>query len=414
MLYTCVLAYITLIYIRPAEIYPEWAAVPFVDILTVVAGIFTIFSLAAKPRSFANLPHDKLLLAFWVMIGLSSAKVWLRGVLNAWLAFTPVIVCYFLIRASVTSQRKLLGLVYLMLALNVFLAINGIVQYHTGVGFGTATMRLDRIYGTGIFSDPNDLGMTFVMSVPLFLFVIGRSGTWLVFRAVSLAGLAAVLLALYYTNSRGAVLGVAAAMVCISFLRFRTVAATIAAAALLGVIVVAAPSRGTDIDAGESSAQSRVQSWAEGWSMLKSHPLTGVGYDQYLEYHYKVAHNSFVETFAELGLLGAFCFVGMFYWYFKGIRGMPNDTSESASWRRTLIASAVGTLTCGWFLSRQYVPIFYVLLAIGACAATISARPEDDKAGLRIGMSDFASIGALTFAGIVLVYISIRTLAIWG
>ena len=40
--------------------------------------------------------------------------------------------------------------------------------------------------------------------------------------------------------------------------------------------------------------------------MLKSHPLTGVGFDQYLEYHTRVAHNSFVETFAELGLIGAF------------------------------------------------------------------------------------------------------------
>ena len=166
-------------------------------------------------------------------------------------------------------------------ALNVFLAVNGIVQYHTGVGFGNATMKLDRIYGTGIFSDPNDLGMTFVMSIPLFLFVLGRNGSSLVFRAVSLVGLCVVLLALDYTNSRGAVVGTAAAMVCLSFMRYKTAAATIAAAALLGVIVVAAPSRGTDIDAGEESAQSRVQSWAEGWNMLKSQPLTGVGFDQY-------------------------------------------------------------------------------------------------------------------------------------
>ena len=57
--------------------------------------------------------------------------------------------------------------------------------------------------------------------------------------------------------------------------------------------------------------------------MLKSHPLTGVGYDQYTEYHYAVAHNSFVHTFAELGLIGAYIFVGMFYWYFKGLELDP-------------------------------------------------------------------------------------------
>ena len=148
--------------------------------------------------------------------------------------------------------------------------------------------------------------------------------------------------------------------------------------------------------------------------MLKMHPLTGVGHNQYLEHHIRVAHNSFVETFAELGLLGAFCFVGMFYWYFKGLRSLPSDTPEAASWRRALTASAVGVLTCGWFLSRQYVPIFYVLIALGACAVTMSARPGEEDPRLRVRMSDVAAIGVLTFAGIVLVYISIRTLAIWG
>ena len=39
--------------------------------------------------------------------------------------------------------------------------------------------------------------------------------------------------------------------------------------------------------------------------MLKSHPMTGVGYDQDTENHPPVAHNSFVHTFAELGLIGA-------------------------------------------------------------------------------------------------------------
>ena len=43
MLYTCVLLYVTLIYVRPAEIYPEWATVPLVDILTVVAAIIMHF-----------------------------------------------------------------------------------------------------------------------------------------------------------------------------------------------------------------------------------------------------------------------------------------------------------------------------------------------------------------------------------
>ena len=413
MLYACLLLYVTLIYVRPAEIVPAWAGVPFVDILTGLTFLIGIFSIAVKPRKIFDLPQDKLILAFWAIIAISSFKVWLSGVYTAFLAFMPAVFVYFLIRAGVQSPRHLRGFIYLLLALNVFLAGNGILQYHTGVGLGDVALVLDRIYGTGIFNDPNDLGMTFVMSVPLFLVVIGRAGTGLVTRGLALAGLCAVMLALYYTNSRGAIVALAAAMVCLSYLRFRTVAGTVAAIALLGVIVVAAPSRGGELDAGEESAQSRIQSWAEGWNMLKSHPLTGVGFDQYLEYHIRVAHNSFVHTFAETGLIGAFCFVGMFYWFFKGLNLLPEDTPESASWRRALTASAVGVLTCGWFLSRQYVPIFYVLIAIGGAAVTLSV-PAEEKAKLRMTASDLAAVAAITVIGIVVIYISIRLLAIWG
>ena len=112
--------------------------------------------------------------------------MWLTGVYYAFLAFMPPVFVYFLIRASVNSQRHLKGLIYLLIALNGFLAVNGIVQYHTGIGLGNVGMVLDRIYGTGIFNDPNDLGMTFVMTVPFVLLVIGLRSTGLIFRILGL------------------------------------------------------------------------------------------------------------------------------------------------------------------------------------------------------------------------------------
>jgi cell division protein FtsX len=143
--------------------------------------------------------------------------------------------------------------------------------------------------------------------------------------------------------------------------------------------------------------------------MLKSHPLTGVGYDQYTEYHYMVAHNSFVHTFAELGLIGAFIFVGMFYWYFKGLSLIPDSAEEFLPWRRALLASAVGVLTCGWFLSRQYVPIYYVMLGLGANAVNLTVLPEE-RSKLQTTQKDAVIILGLTLFGIAFVYFSIRTM----
>jgi len=413
MLYACLLLYVTLIYVRPAEIYPEWATIPFVDILTGISAAIGIFSLGAKPRKILDLPHDKLILAFWAIIAISSFKVWFTGVYYAFLAFMPPVFVYFLIRASVQSQAQLKGLAYLLIALNVFLAVNGIVQYHTGIGLGDVGMVLDRIYGLGIFNDPNDLGMTFVMTVPFVLLAIGLRSTWLLFRLLFIIVLGVILVALYYTNSRGAIVGLAAAMVAYSFIKFSKPKALVSAAVLVAVIAVAAPSRGGEMTFDESSAQTRIQSWAEGWAMLKSHPFTGVGYDQYTEYHYAVAHNSFVHTFAELGLIGAFIFVGMFYWYFKGLNLIPDSNKEFLPWRRALLVSAIGMCSCAWFLSRQYVPIFYVLLAMGASAASLNV-PAEKRSKLEMSQTDVVVIAALTIFGVLFVYFQIRTMAVWS
>src|SRR5688572_24146787 len=118
MLYVCLLLYVTLIYVRPAEIVPEWATIPFVDILTWISVAAAIISLALKPRKIFNLPQDKLLLAFWVVIAISSYKVWLTGVYLSFLAFMPAVFVYLLIRASVQSVGHLKGLVYLLIVLN--------------------------------------------------------------------------------------------------------------------------------------------------------------------------------------------------------------------------------------------------------------------------------------------------------
>ena len=70
-------------------------------------------------------------------------------------------------------------------------------------------------------------------------------------------------------------------------------------------------------------------------------------------------------------------------------------------------------LTCAWFLSRQYVPIFYVLLAMGACAVTVGV-PAESRDELRGDGKDVVAVVALTILGLVLVNLSIRTLAIWA
>ena len=223
----------TVLYVRPSEIVPSLAQVPLVDILTV-AGTLIVAVTIACGRDADRRGADCCVLGFWAAIVVSNA----RGAGSGEPRSGSSISCR---SSSATSDagahdtpRRFRGFVHVLVALNLFLAVNGIVQYHTGVGLGhrRGGGRREPHPGTGIFNDPNDLGMTLVMAVPLLL--------WRRVRARSTAVAARVLarrfsrpmvLAMYYTSSRGAISVCARVRWCLPYRRFSMTGADIVGAA---------------------------------------------------------------------------------------------------------------------------------------------------------------------------------------
>src|SRR5262249_36551228 len=145
-------------------------------------------------------------------------------------------------------------------------------------------------------------------------------------------------------------------------------------AGLLGLVLLG-PSRIQDTGTDEASTQGRIQAWSEGLQMLRAHPLTGVGFSRFTENHSLVAHNSFVHSFAELGLLGGACFVGIVFWYFESLRRVAHRArvlgALVGNWHNAFVASGAGFFVGVCFLSRQYNPVLYTLLALGACHVSL-------------------------------------------
>src|SRR3546814_17662568 len=93
----------------------------------------------------------------------------------------------------------------------VVLTIHGIGQVRLGQGWtGMPTVQDGRIQYVGIFSDPNDMAILFIMEIPMTLLMAGRGGL-LGLRRVSWWEAALTLLyGVYLTASRGAFLTVMA------------------------------------------------------------------------------------------------------------------------------------------------------------------------------------------------------------
>jgi O-antigen ligase len=423
MAYLLALLYVICVYVRPAEVVPGWEQVPVAEIVAVVATLCVIGSLVLRPRRFWNLPQDWFVAGFLIAIGLSNAAWgWMSGALAATLTMAPAIFCYFLIRSAVESRRQLRWFGYTLVMLTVFHALNGIVQFHTGVGIGEVAPieahslaggdqdAIPRIRGTGIFNDPNDLALTLVIAVPFVAGPLFRRTTSLAFKMAAFTALGSILIALYYTNSRGGILGLGAALLPYGYRRYGRVAGSVGVAIGLAVLIMLGPSRMANLGASESSAQDRVQSWAEGLQMFKAHPLFGVGFGRYTEFNDLVAHNSFVHTLGELGFFGAFCFVGMGYWFFRSVTASP--ASPDADWGRDLCHSGLALVVCAMFLSRQYNMLLFVWLAMGGAYAQVVGTPvRPSPSGAVVHLT---RISAITACGVICTYAVVRLCGNWS
>jgi putative inorganic carbon (hco3(-)) transporter len=441
MVLATVLLYVACLYIRPGEIVPGWENAHIVQIVSAVATIAALGSCIVRPRKFWDHPLDKTVIGFFLIAVVSNiAWGWAGGAIMAATKLAPAIFGYFLVRCGVRTPTHFRVLVAVVVALTVFQAVNGIVQYQTGRGLGNVTAIQDpasdkadetptaddddsdeagvmRIRGTGVFNDPNDLAMVLIVAVPFLVFGSLQSPRW-VYRAASLVALAAVVAAICFTYSRGGFLALCAMTV--TAVRRRFGARATAAVAVLGVIALlaAAPSRMAAVDPGEESAQGRVDAWSEGFTMLKMDPALGVGFGQFTDYNELVAHNSFVHTLGELGLCGGFFFTGMFYWFFKatGHHRLAAADAADRSWRvdawgQALATSGIGFLVCACFLSRQYSEVMFLMVALGASFGVVARTVDPAVDTLRAHLRPMTT---LLCASVGVMYIATRVLLVVG
>lgn len=143
--------------------------------------------------------------------------------------------------------------------------------------------------------------------------------------------------------------------------------------------------------------------------MFKSAPFIGVGYGQFLEYHFLTAHNSYILVAAELGGIGSFLWTGLLYvtvkipWQiWRSFREHP-ESDLVRRWSFSLLSSMIGLLIGAFFLSFSYHYVLWTHVALcGSLYRVI--RTRDAEFRLRFGLWDVLAIGVITIALVVGLY----------
>jgi O-antigen ligase len=250
-----------------------------------------------------------------------------------------------------------------------------------------------------VYYDANDFALVMVATLPfaVYLLKFGRKGLR---RAMGLLALGLIMLALVKSGSRGGFLGMIAVMVYI-LLRYRAIPSTtrlfVAVAGILLAVLIGSDKYWTQMstilhptaDYNWTDPQGRRAVWKRGMGYVAHNPVLGLGVGAYpvaegtisaisqerasvgQGFKWSVAHNSFLETAAELGIPGLILFVGLFVASFAALRkirpgGMygPGIGPRETALSQMLIGSLFGFAVSGIFVSAEYFSYLYFLLGM--------------------------------------------------
>lgn len=233
---------------------------------------------------------------------------------------------------------------------------------------------LFRLCGLGIFHDPNDLSLLIAVTtiISCYFLVDPHIGTK---RWLWLVPLAVMATAYYYTFSRGGLLacGFAATV----WLATRHGGRVAIALGVLGLATLPiALGRHASMSISDGTGQQRIQAWSEGLVQLKSpRVLFGIGEGMYSEVAGLVAHNSYVHSFVELGIVGGAIFFGCFYFPAYAFYRIKRDGIAVEHPELARMLPYVAAILAAWCmgmasLSRCYVAPTYMV--VGVCAAYLN------------------------------------------
>jgi O-antigen ligase len=263
---------------------------------------------------------------------------------------------------------------------------------------------LGRLAGTGMF-DANDLGMIFLMGLPLAFFFNYNSGG--LGRWISRAVIVGIPAGIALTGSRGAMVGLAVVgpVLFLVLSRVGMMKRLFAVGVIVGGLVVAAPAGyweqmrtifAAEEDYNVTEDYGRVELAKRGAGYMLKYPFFGVGIGNFPRAEGTISpiavermsagesvqwiapHNTYAQVGAELGLFAFGIWLSLLYAGTIGLwrlrRRLPESWNRQSSERKFLRElclflplSFLAFAVTSFFLSHAFTPPFYIL--IGSMAA---------------------------------------------
>ncbi|OGS26266.1 MAG: hypothetical protein A2339_01570 [Elusimicrobia bacterium RIFOXYB12_FULL_50_12] len=367
---------IFIMFFQPAEVWPILEKYQPLRNSAIFALLGYIFSRKHNKEPFFAEKVNWYFLLFVVMQVLSASLLWLGGGIEAFNLWLRLGIVYFLITQSVVDENKVRSIaaviVFAVAYLSYYSISKYVVVYMPGIRAG----------GFGWYSNPNDIAIILVSVIPLALLLANTAGSF-VSKTIYLGLAGMFAFNILFTGSRNGLLGLLAVGVLSLYFSERMpklFRAILFAGLLAGVFAVGITNvlSRSDLNAlsGDSSSENRIEQWKVGLSMLKDHPVFGVGPGEFTTYVRQYGgipgmqpHNTLLQVFAESGIFGGVFFLLLVSYplvyliRMKNISGKSNN-SIAAMLYKFICSSLAGFCVCAFFSNRYQFYILYVLIAL--------------------------------------------------
>jgi len=310
-------------------------------------------------------------------------------------SFSKSVIIFIVLVNVVRTRKRLMGMVWLSFGIGIYLSISALQLYMSGK-FTVEEYRVGVEIG-GMFGNPNEMAMHFVMMTPL-AFAMGIAAKSKVMRLIYLSMGGLLIGANMVTFSRGGFLGLVACMVFFAFKIGRKYRLNVAIASIVITVIgmVAAPGNYglrmlsifiPGLDSVGSSNQRQELLWRSLLVSARNPWGIGIGNFPIVGIRDLQSHNAFTQVSAELGILGLVAYMIFMISPFRKLSAIERKhfDRDEFDWfyyvSIGLQASIVGYWVSSFFASVAYNWFIYYLIAYAVAFRRIYniERPDEES-----------------------------------
>ena len=347
-------------------------------------------------------PELKWFLVFFALVTLGLLFASNRGMAISMYtgSYSKIAIMVFAIAWMVREEKQFAILANMIVIAGIAIGLVALNNKANGIGLVEGTRVTIARDIRSVLGDPNDQAL--VLSFPIS-FAAGlalTTGRSMFVRCLGVVGYFVIASAIIATQSRGGLLAILAVSGVFGLYKIKSKLLLIGLGmiALVGLLAMAGISDRSSGGAGESgideSAAGRLYAWQAAFGMANTHPLTGVGLNNFTSNYFfysphwdgmnHAVHSTWFGVLAETGYVGLIVFIILTVKLVSGMRRLVNNllplyqqgkcSAVIFGTAQSVLAGLAGFMVSGTFLTQGFTWPLYILLAVSVAVTQVGNR----------------------------------------